>query len=135
MYKIVLILINLLFLQLIWNVSILVLGFFRSCGPHDFRTDRNQKLHQILGSPDIWVLLGDKYHRPSQYAYRHDVKLLSNYFGKWWYIFWYLKKINKGYYFIRPDLNKAQSVKILFLKHYLKTQSFSLSYFSGKFTC
>lgn len=81
--------------QLIRDIAVAFLGQFRYGRPDVLRSNRNQKLHQILGAAHVRILLGHQHYRPAEHAYRHDVQLLSNNFGTIINSFGFLCKHNR----------------------------------------
>lgn len=63
--------------QLIRDQSDAVLGGVRVDRPGEFRTQRNQDLHEILGDADVRYLLSHQYRRSPEPTDRHDEPFVS----------------------------------------------------------
>lgn len=67
--------------QLIWDVSVVVLGEFWSGRARRVWVDGDQGIHAVLGSPHVRIVQCNKRHCPPQHADSDDVYLIPDYLG------------------------------------------------------
>lgn len=102
--------------QPLGDLSDLVLGHFRLDWFGQFRIDWDQRVHSLLRTFDVRLLLRDQYHRSAQSAHCHDEPLLPTHLrqlgklifhkvwnteGKLWdfLVYWnYIEKITNKYF-------------------------------------
>jgi hypothetical protein len=81
-YSLMLILTVKCLFQFVWDITVIILGWFWFGRPHGIWTERHQEFHQILGFANVWFLLSDQHYCATEHAYCYDVQLLPNYLSK-----------------------------------------------------